>query len=551
MSAILDYFGGVLNGDIRACDKIKKQADKIINDYQNPGQYHFDQAIADKHINFMERFCKIPSGKIGAPLRFELFQRARMETVFGFVDDENRRRYMEVMIVEGRKNGKTTECAAVELDLLCNDGEGSPQIYNVATSKDQANLGFTACCKMRQLDGMLSKHVRKRGYDLYLPANMGFIKALAANTNTQDGLDIHCAIIDELAAIKNRDLYDLVIQGMAARRQPLLYTITTNGFVRSGVFDSQYKYAEGVLNGEIKAPKFLPLIYELNDPAEWDNPEAWIEANPGLRTIKREDFLADMVAKAKADPSFKPTVMVKDFNIPETSESSWLRFEDIENLETWEHGTPRFKYGIGCFDAADTTDLNAAHIIYKRRNDEKLYIESMYWIPETVLQEAKTRRERDNVPYKLWVDQGYMRTCSGNKCDKRIFSDWFEEVKREHGITISYVAFDPWHMGDADVRDLRAKYGKNNVIPVRQGTKSLSEPMKNLAAEFRAHNVVYNDNPITKWCLSNTAVKTDINGNIQPVKKLDSRLRIDGTAALLDGYKVLLDVGNNYINLNK
>ena len=145
----------------------------------------------------------------------------------------------------------------------------------------------------------LRKHIKKRGYDLYQPNNMGYIKALAANTNTQDGLDIHGAVVDELSAIKNRDLYDLVIQGMGARSQPLLYTISTNGFVRYCIFDDQYEYATKVINGEIEDEYFLPLIYELDSPDEWDNPDMWIKSNPGLGTIKSYDFLNRMVKKAK------------------------------------------------------------------------------------------------------------------------------------------------------------------------------------------------------------------------------------------------------------
>lgn len=217
-----------------------------------------------------------------------------------------------MLIVEGRKNGKTTETAAIETDMLVNDGEGAPQIYNIATMLDQAKLGFNACHKMVQQSPLLAKHIKKRASDLYFCHNFGFIKALASNTNSLDGLDVHCAVIDELAAIKNRDIYDLIKQAMGARTQPLLFCITTNGFIREGIFDKQYEYAAGVLRGEIKNDRFLPFIYELDDLDEWDKEECWIKANPGLGTIKSVEYLREMVQKAKDDPSFKPTVMVKD-----------------------------------------------------------------------------------------------------------------------------------------------------------------------------------------------------------------------------------------------
>lgn len=545
------YFGSILDGRITACDKMKRVAEMLLNQYISPQEFHFDYEIAKKHVDFIERFCKQPTGKIGTPLELQLFQKARLQAVFGFVDDNDLRQYNECLIIEGRKNGKTTETAAVELDMLVNDGEGSPQVYNVATQRDQAMLGFNAAHKMVKQSPMLSKHVKKRASDLYFPLNMGFIKALASNTNSLDGLDTHCATIDELAAIKNRDLYDLVKQSMGARTQPLLFTITTNGFVRGGIFDAQYEYAKNILEGKAENKRFLPFIYELDSVDEWDKPDCWEKANPGLGTIKSRDYLRQMVQKAKDDPSFKPTVMVKDFNMKQTAESAWLRFEDLNNEETFD--ISKFGYCIGGFDAADSVDLNAAVAVFQRPDDDNIYVKSMFWIPQSVIDEidkSGNRRERDNAPYKLWIDQGYMRTCEGNRCDKRIFLEWFRELRDQYDIYTSFIGYDPWHVSDDLIREFQAEFGKNAMIPVRQGTITLSDPMKNLAADFKAKRIIYDNNPIMKWCLINTEVKTDINGNIQPVKGLDSRKRIDGVAALLDAYKVLQDKRDQYVNLN-
>lgn len=545
------YFGSIVDGRITACEKMKRVADMILNQYASPQEFHFDYDIAKKHIDFIERFCKQPTGKIGTPLNLELFQKARLQALFGFVDDNNMRQYNECLIIEGRKNGKTTETAAVAIDMLVNDGEGSPQIYNIATQREQAMLGFNAAYKMIRQSPMLSKHVKKRATDLYFAYNFGFIKALASNTNSLDGLDVHCGIIDELAAIKNRDLYDLIKQAMGAREQPLLFTITTNGFVRGSIFDAQYEYAKNILEGKAENKRFLPFIYELDSIDEWDREECWEKANPGLGTIKSRDYLRQMVQKAKDDPSFKPTVMVKDFNMKQTAESAWLRYEDLNNEETFD--ASKFGYCIGGFDAADSVDLNAAVAIFQRPDDENVYVKSMFWIPQSVVDEVEktgNRKERDNAPYKLWIDQGYMRTCEGNRCDKRIFLDWFRELREQNDIYTSFIGYDPWHISDDLIREFQAEFGKNAMIPVRQGTITLSDPMKNLAADFKAKRIIYDNNPIMKWCLINTEVKTDINGNIQPVKGLDSRKRIDGVAALIDAYKVLQDKRDQYVNLN-
>lgn len=544
------YFSSLYDGRINACEKMKRQAERLLEAYACPGEFHFDIDIANSHIDFIERFCKLPTGKIGTPLKLELFQKARFQAIFGFVDDNDLRQYNEVMIVEGRKNGKTTETAAVEIDMLVNDDEGAPQIYNIATMLEQAKLGFNAAHKMIRQSPVLSKHIKKRAADLYFPLNMGYIKALASNSNSLDGLDVHGAVIDELAAIKNRDIYDLIKQAMGARSQPLLFCDTTNGFIRNGIFDAQYDYAKKIIHGEEKNDRFLPFIYELDSPDEWDDEDCWIKANPGLDTIKSRDYLRQMVAKAKADPSFKPTVMVKDFNIPQTNASAWLRWEELNNEQMFD--IP-FKYCVGGFDAADKIDLNAAKAVCMRPGDDNIYVRSMYWIPQAVIDEIDrtgNRRERDNAPYKQWIEQGYLRTCEGTSCDKKIFLEWFKEL-REEGLYTRFIGYDPWHVDDSLIREFQANFGKDSMIPIRQGPFTLSSPMKDMHADFKAHKIIYNNNPIDKWCLYNTSIKTDINGNIQPVKGLDARQRIDGTIALICAYKVLHDKMDYYLNMNE
>ena len=549
VSALEEYSLAVLDGKIIACDKIKKVSERMLNNMANPGRFHFDLDIANKHIGFMERFCKVPSGKLGAPLRFELFQKARLEAIFGFVDDNNLRQIQEALIIEGRKNGKTTETAAVELDLLVNDNEGSPQIYNVATKKDQAKLGWEAANKMRQLSPLLKKHIRKRTSDLYFDRNMGFIKALSSDTNTMDGLDVHGATIDELAAIKKRDLYDLVKQAMSARLQPLLFTICTNGFVRDNIYDAQYEYASQWLDGLIKDERFAAWIYELDSYEEWTDPEMWIKANPGLGTIKNFEALQGNVEKAKVDDTFRPTVIVKDFNLKQTGSRAWLRFEDLNNEETFDLDAEKFRYCIGGMDAADSVDLNAARILCKHKDDEKLYFHSMYWIPQRKLDEMKNRHHPDDAPYDIWALRGLLRVVDGNKVPKQVFLDWFLEMRDEHDIYPLYIGYDPWHIDDSLLERFKQEFGSSVMIPVRQGVATLSQPMKELAAEYQAHRIIYNNNPIDKYCLVNTYTKADINGNIQPDKGASQTKRIDGTAAQLDAFVVYLNKKDEFESL--
>lgn len=551
MTEFETYFTQIYDGKIVACQKMIKQSERLLKAFVNPQIYHFDYNIASKHIKFIETFCCYPSGvKMGKPFEMELFQKARLQALFGFVDDNNIRQYNECLIIEGRKNGKTSETSAVEIDMLCNDNEGAPQIYNLATQREQAGLGFNACYKMIKKSPYLQKHIRKRASDLYFDYNLGFIKALASETANLDGLDVHCGIIDELAAIKNRDLYDLIKQAMGARIQPILFTITTNGFVRNGIFDSQYEYATKVINGSINDLHYLPFIYELDSPEEWEKEDCWIKANPGIGTIKSFDYLRQMVNKAKSDQSFKPTVMVKDFNLKENPQKRWLTYQQAFNDEHIPNY--KFRYFIGGMDAADSIDLNAAKAIFQRPNDDKIYVKQMYWIPQKIIDEQQSKGDRDgrdHVPYDLWIAQGLMRACPGNKVDKRVFLDWFCEIRDNDDIYPMYIGYDPWHISDELLRAFEQEFGKSVMIPVRQGVITLSEPMKSLKADFEGKKIVYNENPIDLWCLLNTDAKSDINGNIQPCKTDTRTQRIDGTAALLDAYTVYYNKKDEYLTV--
>jgi phage terminase large subunit-like protein len=551
MTYIEEYYNKIMSGEIIACKRIKQVYSKLVDDLYNPkDNWVFDEELANRPIEFIETFCKQTQGNLGAKLKLMLFQKAKHQAVFGFVDKNTKlRKYQEVLDIRGRKNGKTTELAADELYMLVGDGEGSPEVYNIATKLEQAKKGFNECYKMAQQSPELNKHLKKRKSDIYFHANYGTLQALASNSNGLDGLNSHMVTIDELAAIKNRDIYDLMKQSMSSRRQPLLNCITTNGFVRNSIFDAQYEYACKVLDGKIKDDRFLAFIYELDDKDEWDQEEMWIKANPGLGVIKKVEFLRDCVNKAKADPAFKATVMVKDFNMKENSASAWLRWDELNNETKFDIKSMGFRYGIGCFDLAETTDLASAKVLCMRPNDENIYVISMYFIPEEKLNFMEDNKEDDNVPYKLWEKQGLLRVCPGNKVNKFDMFEWFKEIRDKFDIYIPWIGYDDWHVDDSLLQAYKDEFGAEAMIKVRQGVYTLSSPMKELKADLCAHKVIYNNNSIDKWCLSNTEIKTDINGNIQPIKGMDRRKRIDGAVSLIIGYVVLKDKMSEYENL--
>ena len=555
--AIRGYFGSIASGGTVACLKMRLVAAIVLDELDHgskSGRWHYDERYAMKHVGFIERFCRLPSGKLGAPFRLELFQRAILSVIFGFVDDNGVRQYQEVLWIMGRKNGKTALASAIELDLLVNDGEGAPEVYNVATARDQANKGFNNALRMVSTSPFLARHVRKRVNDLYCDLNMGSIRALSANTNHLDGLDISGAIIDELAAMKNRDLYDLTIQGTSARRQPLVLQITTNGFVRGGIFDAQYEYATKWLDGRAegeKAERFIAFVFELDEREEWEDEQAWVKANPGLGTIKDADKLRANVSKAQDDPTFLPTLLTKDFNLVENQSSAWLTYSEIHNDATYDLDELGITYWVCGVDASDTTDLTAACLLGMRPGDPKIYAMHMVWMPERALiraDEEGRRGGKDGVPYDMWIARGLMRTDPNPIIDKRVVLDWLEELRRDHGVYAIACGYDPWHMRDVPTVDAFCGYfGRENFCKVHQGPQTLSMPMREIRTLYRENRIVDNANPIADWCRSNVMVRTDANGNIAPDKKNDDpRNRIDAWAAEIDAFVTLRDQMDNY-----
>lgn len=553
-----EYMDSVLSGEIVACDKIKKlcrmMRPRIDGGYKC---WHYDADRALRPVNFIERYCCLPEGKPGRKIALEPFQLFVLEMLFGFVDDNGLRQFHECMWVVARKAGKTSLSAALAIYMLMADGEGAPQCYSAATSKDQASLLYGSMLRMVAQSPALSKRLHKgiipaRNQDgLQYRRNGGYFTPLSSQTRNLDGLNVHFAAIDEMAAITNRDTYDLIKQATPSRDQPLIIEITTNGFERDNLFDDQYDYASRILDGKAVDDTFLPVIYELDSRAEWTDEAKWIKANPGLGPIKKVEALRGYVNKAKQDPSFLPTVMTKDFNIPENKASAWLRFEEAVNREEFDYREMGFRYCIIGYDASDTIDLTAAQALMMRPDDERMYEMSMYWIPEAQLDKhikSGLRKNRDNVPYQRWIDDGLVRVVPGNTIDHRVVFEWMQQLRDEFDIYPFAMGYDPWHLQDDSWKDgVRQFVGKKRMEEVRFGPQTLSAPMKQIRADYEAKRIVDGNNPVNQWCRMNVGIITDTNDNIKPVKANGSTGRIDGWAAEICAYIALMRHREDYM----
>lgn len=542
MNYITTYYNLIKSGKILVSKKILKQYEKIIYDLNNPGKYHFDIKKANRPIQFIETFCKHSKGQwAGKPVILDLWQKALIQTIFGFVDDKGFRKYREVFIVVARKNGKSTLLSAIGLYMLFADGEGGAQVCCVASKKDQAKIVFEEAKNMVAQSKLLKKHIRKRKGDLYVDLTFSTFEPLTSDSNTLDGLNMHCGILDEVHAWKDRNVYDVSKQSMGARQQPLLISISTAGFVRENIYDSLYEHSENNLNGLIDDERFISFIYEFDSRKEWINPKAYIKANPGLGTIKSQEYLDEQVKRAKNDKSYLPTVLTKDFNIRETAVGAWLSFEVVDNKSTFETKNLSGCYGIGGVDLSSVGDLTCASCLIRKNNE--LYLAQMYFIPE---EKAKRKEEEDHVPYKLWKEQGYIKFCHGTMVDFSDVTDWFNELRDKYKIYTVWVGYDPWGAAQWIEEMKQNGYVLEEVI---QGAKTMSTPMKILAADLEAKKLNYNNNPILKWCLTNTQKEVDKNDNIRPVKGKNAKQRIDGAVSLIDSYVIYQRHYEDFLNL--
>ena len=550
---IREYWEEIQSGKTRVSQKVYKTYRHVIREMdRTDSPYFYDPRRANHIIEFFENYLHHSKGKCGGQLvKLELWEKAMLATAYGFVDIEGYRQYRETLLIVGKKNGKSLLASGVGLYMLHADGEPGPEIYAVATKRDQAKIIWQEAKRMVRKSPSLAKRTRSLVAELDSDWNDGVFKPLASDSDTLDGLNIHCALMDEIHQWKNgRALFDIIADGVIAREQPMIFETSTAGTIREDIYDDKYEEAERIINGYddpdgYHDEHFLPLIYELDSRNEWTDPNAWIKANPGLGPIKSKKALADKVEKAKANPALVRNLVCKEFNIRETSSEAWLNFEELDNRETFDLQKLKPRYGIGGADLSSTTDLTAAKVIFRVPDDPKLYVLSMYWIAEDLLEK---RVKEDQIPYDKWHERGLVRLCPGNSVHAKYVKEWFVEVQEKLDVYIPWVGYDSWS-AKYWVEDMADYFGKNAMIPVIQGKKTLSDPMKRLHNDLCSKLVIYNNNPIDKWCLANTAYDEDKNGNIQPHKTSKPTRRIDGTAALLDAYTVYLDKRDEYMSM--
>lgn len=551
---ILEYYEKLESGEILTSKKVLKIYKHLVSRIKDDSmsEFEFSEKRANHAIDFIERYCKHSKGKWGGqPIQLQLWQKAFISAVFGFVHKiDGTRQYREVLLIVARKNGKSVLGSAIGLYLQIADNEPGAEIYAVSTKRDAAKIVWLESKRMVNKSPALRKRIKPLVAEMKSDFNDSTFKPLGSDSETLDGLNVHGGLLDEIHAWKDKNLYDVIVDGTTAREQPLILMITTAGTVRESVYDLKYAEAEMLLNGlednnGYKDERFLPIIYELDSEKEFVDEKNWIKANPALGVIKSIDQLRTKVNKAIANPMLVRNLLCKDFDVAQTGTEAWFTYEQLNNKESYDLSELKPKYAIGGVDLSSTTDLTSACIAFQVDGDETVYYKHMYWLPEDLLEQ---RAKEDKVPYDIWRDNELLRTTPGNTVHYKYVTEWFIEMQEQYDIYITWIGYDSWS-ARYFVDEMANYFGQQAMVPVIQGKKTLSGPMKLLGAKLNAKKINYENNPITKWCLSNTSIEMDKNGNIQPHKGKNQRKRIDGTAAMLNAYVVLQEKEQDYLNM--
>ena len=555
MNSIEEYYKWIKENPNKVNEKVKKIYQRLSENVKTPRKvsflnkitgeveehtYIFDEKKAKRPITFIEKWLKQSKGKWnGKSLKLELFQKAFIEALFGFVDkDTGYRKYRKAIFFVARKNGKSVLDSAIATYMLMADKEGGAEIYSVATKKDQSKIVWEEAKKMIKKSPDLSKLVRCLIGGIYYDKQDGVFRALASDSNSLDGLNAHLVVADEVHAWKDKNLLDVMYDSMSARTQPLLLETSTMGTIRQNVFDIEYEYASQVIDGTIEDEILLPVIYELDKESEWINEECWYKANPALGVIKDIKALREKVERAKNNPIELVNLLCKDFNIRQNSINAWLTFEELNNEEIYTDW--KDCYCIGGCDLSSTTDLTCATLLGVVKG--KIRVKQMYWIPTNALEKKVIE---DKIPYDKWLKNGWLRLSGDSKIEYHDVSKWFLEEVQQNDLRPLWIGFDSWNATYWKT-EMESEYGFD-MVEVRQGFKTESAPLKQMKADLMDKKINYNNNPILKWNLSNAAIKKDDNENIM-LSKEKSRQRIDGVASLMDAYVIFINRQQEYLN---
>ena len=524
------YVEDVLAGRQVACKWVRLACERHARDLETGDErgLHFDEAAAMMAIAFF-RLLKHSKGEwAGKTMHLEPWEQFIVASLFAWKREDGTRRFRTSYTECARKNGKSTLAAGIGLFLLLADDEAGAEVYSAATKREQARISHGEATRMAKTSPQIRRLVRIYKDNIHIVDTASKFEPLGADSNTMDGLNVHGAIIDEVHAHKTRETWDVLETATGARRQPLMFAITTSGFDRHTLCWTQHEYTEKILSGVIEDDSWFGIIYTIDEGDVWEDEVNWIKSNPNLGVCKKLDDMRRKAGRAKEMPAALNAFLRLELDIWTQAETKWVNIEhwmqcgamvDAEGL--------RGRTCYGGLDLSSNTDVSALSLVFPPQADGDEYqVLCRFWIPEESMQE---RVHNDRVPYDAWVRQGYVTATPGNVIDYSYILAQIDEDMQAYDV--QELAFDRW--GATKIQtDLAELGGEEFLVQFGQGFASMSAPMKELEKLILGHQLAHGNNPVLTWMADNLVARQDPAGNIKPDKD-KSREKIDGIVALI------------------
>lgn len=552
MDLTTKYAKMVLADEIPAGKLVKLACERHLTDLKlsknKSFPYYFDAAAAEIRFEFY-KLCRHYKGEFaGKPIEPGLWQCFIQGNVFGWKKkSDNLRKYREVYEQIGKKNGKSTDAASTALYCMTVDGEQGAEIYSAATGRDQAKIIFEAARQMVLKSPELREMINVLTNNMNVPFTVSKFEPVSSEAGTIEGKDVYVAFIDELHEHKKRDVYDILKGGTVARLQPLIWVVTTAGYLVNGICRERYDYSVKVLEGVIDDPTLFAYIAQPDAEDDILDSKNFIKANPNLGISVKLDDLVVKAKQAKEIPSAYNQFACKHMNLWVSSSEKWMDMQKWTRSgktglpEKYANITPDDLLGRRCYCGVDlSAKLDLTSVVFEFPLDDDYYAVIHHsFIPESTMIE---KERKENVPYSAWVRQGYVTAIPGEAIDQQWIIDYVLSMGKKY--VISEIDYDPWNA----LAFAQAMEGEGAVtVEVRQGPRTLSEPMKDLEAKVAQGKIIHFDDPILKWAMSNVVATADSNGNIKPDKSKTTQ-KIDPAAALFTAHSRAMS--DNYIDLN-
>ncbi|HMR01750.1 MAG TPA: terminase large subunit [Candidatus Competibacter phosphatis] len=526
------YIDDVLSGRQVCCKWVWLAVERHVRDLETGAArgLRFDEGAARHVIDFFG-FLRHSKGEwAGRVVELEPWQQFMLGCLFGWQTTEGRRRFRTAYLEISRKNGKSLIASGVGLYLLDADGEGGAEVYSAATKRAQAKITFDEAARMVKASPFLRRRIRSVRDNLHILGTASKFEPLGRDADSMDGLNIHGAIIDELHAHKTRDVWDVLETATGARRQPLMFAITTAGFDRESVCWELHDYAGKVLEGVIEDDSFFGMIFSIDADDDWEDEATWVKANPNLGVSVKPDDLRAKAAKAREMPSALNGFLRLHLNVWTQSETRWM---DPEKWNGCAHAINEDGLrGRTCYaglDLASTTDVAGYALVFPPTTEGDRYqCLWRFFIPAEAMRE---RERRDRVPYSAWVRGGFIQATPGNIIDYEFILQSLRDDSEK--FDIKELAFDRW--GSSRIQtQIADEWGEDFLVGFGQGFASMSGPTKELERLILDDKLAHGGNPVMNWMMANAVIRMDPAQNIK-IDRARSTEKVDGCIMVVMG----------------